>query len=138
MARALRVQYPGAICHVLSRGDRREEIVRDDEDRAGFVAALEQACARTGWQVHAWCLMCNHFHLVVETPRANLSPGMKWFLGSCTQRYNARHRLRGHVFGGRYSRAQRDRQHEVLRMGPWTHVTHRLHQAAKASRSVNT
>ena len=102
MARALRVQYPGANYHVLSRGDRREEIVRDDEDRAGFVAALEQACARTGWQVHAWCLMSNHFHLVVETPRANLSPGMKWFLGTYTQRSNARHRLRGHVFGGRY------------------------------------
>ena len=75
--------------------------MRDDEDRAGFVAALEQSCARTGWQVHAWCLMCNHFHLVVETPRANLSPGMKWFLGTYTQRSNARHRLRGHVFGGR-------------------------------------
>jgi len=55
--------------------------VRDDEDRAGFVAALEQACARTDWQVPAWCLLSNHFHLVVETPRANLAPGMKWFLG---------------------------------------------------------
>ena len=102
MARALRVQYPGAIYHVLSRGDRREEIVRDAEDRAGFVAALEQACARTDWQVPAWCLLSNHFHLVVETPRANLAPGMKWFLGTYTQRSNARHRLRGHVFGGRY------------------------------------
>jgi len=55
MARALRVQYPGAIYHVLSRGHRREEIVRDDEDRTGFVAALEQACARTDWQVRAGC-----------------------------------------------------------------------------------
>ena len=102
MARALRVQYPGAIYHVLSRGDRRELIVRDDQDRAAFVRTLEQACAKTGWQVHAWCLMSNHFHVVIETPRANLAPGMKWFLGTYTQRYNARHQLRGHVFGGRY------------------------------------
>lgn len=102
MARALRVEYGGAIYHVMNRGDRREEIVRDDEDRTGFVSVLEQACGKTGWQLHAWCLMSNHFHLVVETPRANLSAGMKWFLGTYTQRYNARHHLRGHVFGGRY------------------------------------
>ena len=102
MARALRIEYPGAIYHVLSRGDRREEIVRDDADRAAFVRVLEQACAKTGWEVHAWCLMSNHFHLVLETPRANLCSGMKWFLGTYTQRYNARHGLRGHVFGGRY------------------------------------
>jgi putative transposase len=98
----LRVEYAGAIHHVMNRGDRREEIVRDEEDRARFVSVLEQACQKTGWQVHAWCLMSNHFHLVVETPRANLSAGMKWWLGTYTQRYNARHALRGHVFGGRF------------------------------------
>jgi REP-associated tyrosine transposase len=63
---------------------------------------LGQTCRRTGWQIHAYCLMDNHFHLVVETPRGNLSTGMQWFLGSYTQRFNRRHRLWGHLFGGRY------------------------------------
>jgi putative transposase len=82
MARKLRVEYPGAIYHVMNRGDRREPIFRDDEDRQRFTAALEEACAKTSWQVEALCLMSNHFHLVVETPQANLVAGMKWFLGT--------------------------------------------------------
>ncbi len=67
MARPLRIEYPGAIYHVLSRGDRREAIVRDDADRQCWLDLLAKTCARTGWQVHAYCLMSNHFHLVVET-----------------------------------------------------------------------
>lgn len=102
MARPLRIEYPGAIYHVLSRGDRREVIVRDDSDRELFLELLGRACARTGWQIHAYCLMTNHFHLVVETPRDNLGVGMQWLLGSYTQRFNRRHRLCGHLFGGRY------------------------------------
>ena len=78
MARKLRVQYPGAVYHVLNRGDRRERIFYDDHDRQRFLDTLEEACAKTGWQVHAYCLMPNHFHLVVETPRPNLVAGMKW------------------------------------------------------------
>ena len=81
MARKLRVQYPGAIYHVMSRGDRREEIFEDDTDRELFLQTLGEAGQKTDWQVHAWCLMDNHFHLVVETPRANLVAGMKWLLG---------------------------------------------------------
>ena len=72
MARKLRVQYPGAIYHLMNRGDRREPIFKDEEDRRRFLDTLGQACAKTGWQVHAYCLMLNHFHLVVETPKANL------------------------------------------------------------------
>ena len=102
MPRKLRVEYPGAIYHVMNRGDRREPIVRDDEDRKLFLATLGECCGKTDWQVHAWCLMLNHFHLVVETPRANLVAGMKWFLGTYTARFNRRHRLSGHLFGGRY------------------------------------
>src|ERR1043166_4978092 len=82
MPRKLRVEYPGAIYHVMNRGDRREPIFKDDEDRKLFLATLGECCGKTDWQVHAWCLMLNHFHLVVETPRANLVAGMKWFLGS--------------------------------------------------------
>ena len=102
MARPLRIEYPGAIYHVLSRGDRREAIVRDDVDRKGWLDLLEKTCARTAWEVHAYCLMSNHFHLVVETPRSNLSAGMQWFLGFYTQQFNRRHGLSGHLFGGRY------------------------------------
>ncbi len=102
MARQLRVQYDGAIYHLMSRGDRREEIFRDDLDRKSFLQTLGAACKKTGWQVHAYCLMSNHFHLVVETPRANLVAGMKWLLGTYTMRFNRRHKLCGHLFAGRY------------------------------------
>ena len=102
MARKLRVQYPGAIYHVMNRGDRREPIFKDDQDRRRFLETLGEACDKTSWQVHAYCLMGNHFHLVVETPKANLVAGMKWFLGTYTSRFNRRHKLFGHLFSGRY------------------------------------
>ena len=102
MARKLRVQYPGAIYHLMNRGDRREPIFKDDPDRRRFLETLGEACAKTGWQVHAYCLMPNHFHAVIETPQANLVAGMKWFLGTYTSRFNRRHELFGHLFSGRY------------------------------------
>ena len=102
MARKLRVQYPGAIYHVMNRGDRREPIFKDEADRERFLSTLGEACIKTGWQVHAYCLLSNHFHLVVETPQANLVAGMKWFLGTYTSRFNRRHKLFGHLFSGRY------------------------------------
>src|SRR5580658_6588915 len=102
MARKLRIEYPGAIYHVMSRGDRREPIFKDDVDRKEFMSTLEEACDKTGWQVHALCLMGNHFHLVVETPQGNLVAGMKWLLGTYTGRFNRRHKLFGHLFSGRY------------------------------------
>ncbi len=102
MARKLRVEYRGAIYHVMSRGDHREAIFRDAEDRKRFLATLGEACRKTGWQVHALCLLSNHFHLVLETPRGNLAAGMKWFLGTYTARFNRRHKLFGHLFSGRY------------------------------------
>ena len=86
----------------MSRGDHREAIFRDDQDRELFLETLGECCGRTGWQVHALCLMPNHFHLVLETPQANLVAGMKWLLGVYTGRYNRRHRLFGHLFSGRY------------------------------------
>lgn len=102
MARKLRVQFPGAIYHVLNRGDRKEPIVRDDPDRERFLATLAEACEKAAWQVHAFCLMANHFHLVLETPQGNLVAGMKWLLGTYTNRFNHRHQLVGHLFSGRY------------------------------------
>ncbi|MEY2409917.1 MAG: REP-associated tyrosine transposase [Verrucomicrobiota bacterium] len=102
MARQLRVEYEGAIYHVLNRGDRREPIFKADVDRRSFLETLGETCLRTDWQVHAYCLMSNHFHLVIETPQANLATGMKWFLGTYTSRFNRRHKLSGHLFSGRY------------------------------------
>jgi putative transposase len=86
----------------MNRGDRREPIFKDDQDRRRFLDTLGEACGKTGWQVHAYCLMPNHFHLVVETPLGNLVAGMKWFLGTYTSRFNRRHQLFGHLFSGRY------------------------------------
>src|ERR1700691_6068277 len=102
MARKLRMEYPGAIYHVMNRGDRREPIFGDDKDRACFLETLAEACGKTGWQVRAYCLMKNHFHLVVETPRGNLVAGMRWLLSTYSNRFNHRHGLCGHVFSGRY------------------------------------
>jgi len=102
MSRKLRVEYRGAIYHVMSRGDRREPIFKGDSDRQNFLETLGEACVKTGWRVHAYCLMPNHFHLVIETPQPNLVAGMKWFLGTYTSRFNRRHKLFGHLFSGRY------------------------------------
>ena len=81
MPRKVRIEYEGAIYHVMNRGDHREDIFLGEDDRNLFLATLGQACEKTGWQVHAYCLMSNHFHLVVETPRPNLVKGMHWLLG---------------------------------------------------------
>ena len=102
MTRPLRIEYAGAIYHVLSRGDRREAIVTRDSDRSLFLDLLGRVCQRAAWQVHSFSLMTNHFHLVVETPRPNLSVGMQWLLGRYTQEFNRRHHLCGHLFAGRY------------------------------------
>ena len=92
MPRKLRVQYPGALYHLMNRGDRREDIFEDDQDRQRLLETLGQTCEKTGWQVHAYCLMSNHFHLMVETPQPNLVAGMKWLLGTYTGRFNRRHK----------------------------------------------
>lgn len=102
MPRQRRIEYPGAIYHAMNRGDRREPIFQDDVDRKRFLETLGEACAKTDWEIHAWCLMGNHFHLVVETPNGNLVAGMKWLLSTYTARFNRRHKLFGHLFSGRY------------------------------------
>ena len=86
----------------MNRGDRREAIFEDDENRQRLLQTLTEACQKTGWQVHAYCLVRNHFHLVIETPQPNLVAGMKCLLGTYTSRYNRRHKEFGHLFSGRY------------------------------------
>jgi len=88
--------------HLMNRGDRREDIFQDGEDRKRFLSTLGEACKKTEWEVHCYCLMRNHFHLVIETPQPNLVAGMKWLLGVYTKRFNIRHKFCGHVFAGRY------------------------------------
>jgi REP element-mobilizing transposase RayT len=86
----------------MSQGDQQKPIFRDDQDRECFLETLGETCAKTGWHVHAYCLMKNHFHLVLETPQPNLVVGMKWWLGTYTGWFNRRHKLLGRVFSGRY------------------------------------
>jgi REP-associated tyrosine transposase len=100
--RSIRIEYPGAFYHVMARGNRREAIFRDEADRRFFLQTLGEACAMTGWRIHAWVLLGNHYHLFVETPEANLSKGMQWLQNTLTRRFNTRHRLWGRLFGDRY------------------------------------
>jgi putative transposase len=102
MPRRVRVEFEGSLYHVICRGDRREAIFLDEKDWEMFVATLGEACKRCGFVVHSYVLMGNHYHLLLETPAGNLVAGMKWFQGTYTARFNARHRLRGHLFAGRY------------------------------------
>ncbi|MEX1113664.1 MAG: transposase [Akkermansiaceae bacterium] len=102
MARPLRYEASGAVYHVMARGDGGKTVFEDDKDHFAWVDLLERACARFGWRVHAWVLMGNHFHFLVETPEPNLVPGMKWMLGVYSQGWNRRRERHGHVFQGRY------------------------------------
>jgi putative transposase len=102
MARQLRIEFAGALYQVMSRGNRGDPIFNDDEDRAIFLKTLAQTCEKTGWHLHAYVLLGNHYHLLIETREPNLVAGMKWLQGTYTRRYNARHLVSGHLFQGRY------------------------------------
>lgn len=102
MSRTLRIEYPGAVYHVQSEGNRGDAIYLDDEDREIFLRTFQEASRRSGWTVYAYALMANHYHILFQTARANLVDGMKWLQTAYTQRFNARHRMRGHLFAGRY------------------------------------
>ncbi len=102
MARPLRIEYPGALYHVTSRGDRQEPIFDDDRDRTAFLNILGDVVSRFRWRCHAYCLMGNHYHLMIETPQGNLTKGMRQLNGVFTQWSNRRHKRSGHLFQGRY------------------------------------
>ncbi len=102
MARPLRLEFSGAVYHVTARGDRREDIFVDDHDRQRFLELLGREVDQQHWSLYAYCLMGNHYHLLLETPEANLSRGMRRLNGVYTQAFNRRHGLSGHVLQGRY------------------------------------
>ncbi len=116
MARPLRIEFPGALYHVTSRGNGRADIFLDDADRHAFLAVLDAACQRMHWLCYAYCLMSNHYHLIIETPDGNLSAGMRQLNGVYTQRFNRQHDRVGHVLQGRYKAILVDREAYLLEL----------------------
>ena len=114
MARPLRIQYPGALYHITTRGNARRAIFKDDRDRQLFLDTLKKVAGLCNWLCHAYCLMDNHFHLVIETPEGNLAKGMRQLNGIYTQAYNRRHRRVGHLFQGRYKAIIVDKDSHLL------------------------
>jgi REP element-mobilizing transposase RayT len=102
MARPLRLEFAGALYHITSRGDRREAIYRDDEERQEWLEVRGQVYERFNWVIHGYCQMTNHYHLVAETVEGHLSRGMRQLNGLYTQQFNRRHHENGHLFQGRY------------------------------------
>lgn len=102
MARPLRIEFEGALYHITSRGNARQSIFKDDQDRLLFLDTVKRVVERYHWLCHAYCLMDNHYHLIVETPEGNLAKGMRQLNGVYTQLYNRRHHRTGHMFQGRY------------------------------------
>lgn len=102
MARPLRLEFAGALYHVTTRGDRREDIYLTDNDRNAYLEILGEVCERYNWIIHAYCLMDNHYHILIETPDSNLSKGMRQLNGVYTQYFNRTHKRVGHVYQGRY------------------------------------
>jgi REP element-mobilizing transposase RayT len=116
MARPLRIEYAGALYHVTSRGDGREAIYLEDNDRELFLGVLGEVCEQFNWAIHAWCEMTNHYHLLVETPDGNLSKGMRHLNGVYTQRFNRKHQRVGHVFQGRFKAILVDKESYLLEL----------------------
>lgn len=102
MPRSVRHEYAGAVYRAMCRGNNGQVIFKTDKGRRLFLSTLEEVCQQTGWRIHAYVLMSNHYHLLLETPEPNLVSGMKWFQGAYTQRFNAMVKCRGHLFQGRY------------------------------------
>ncbi len=116
MARPLRLEFPGAVYHLTARGNARQDIFLDDEDRARFLALLAREVDQQRWRCYAYCLMGNHYHLVIETPEANLSTGMRRLNGVYTQAFNRGHDCVGHLFQGRYKSILVERESYLMEL----------------------
>lgn len=116
MARPLRIEYPGAVYHITSRGNARNPIFDDNYDRNVFLSILEEVIKRYNWIGHAYCLMDNHYHLLAETVDPTLSLGMRYLNGVYTQRFNYRHERVGHILQGRFKSILVDRDSYLLEL----------------------
>ncbi len=116
MSRPLRLSFPGAIYHITSRGNARAAVYLDDDDRQRFLDLLASCVEKFNWICHAYCLMDNHYHLLIETPDANLQTGMRQLNGVYTQQFNRRHARVGHVFQGRYKAILVDKDRYLLEL----------------------
>lgn len=116
MARPLRVEYPGGIYHITSRGNAQQPIFLSDTDRESFLDILASIVKRFNWPCHAYCLMDNHYHLLIETPEGNLSKGMRQLNGVYTQWFNRIHRRVGHIFQGRYKAIVVEKEAHLLEL----------------------
>lgn len=122
MGRQLRVEYPGAFYHVTARGNERKEIFKSDRDRDRFLSYLESAVVRYGAVIHAWCLMNNHYHILVETPLGNLSQVMQHINGAYTNYFNTKWKRSGHLFQGRYKAIVIDADDYALELSRYIHL----------------
>jgi putative transposase len=116
MARPLRLEFPGALSHITSRGNGRADIFLDDSDCQGFLDMLGTVCHRWHWLCYAYCLMTHHYHVVLETPEGNLAKGVRQLNGVYTQRFNRRHDHVGHVLQGRYKAILVERETYLLEL----------------------
>ena len=131
MARPLRPEFPGAVYHLTSRSNARQRIFFTDADREHFLSTLSGVIVRYGWVCHAYCLMENHYHLLVETPKANLAIGMRQLNGIYTQAFNRRHKRVGHLFQGRYKAILVEKESHLLELCRYV-VLNRLRVKGKA------
>ena len=122
MGRPLRIQSPGGCYHVFNRGSRRQETFVDDADRSLFLDLLARCHGRYGIEIHAYCLMDNHYHLLVRTPEPKLAKAMQYVIGSYTRRFNLRHGLDGSLFRGRYKAKAVESDRSLLAVSRYIHL----------------
>jgi putative transposase len=121
MARQWRIEYKGALYHIMSRGNEGRSIHSDDVDRDLFLSLLGEMSERFGIEIHSWVLMSNHYHLLVKTRQANLSRGMQWFGVTYTRRFNLKHNRSGHLFQGRFKNLLVENDSYFLRLSCYIH-----------------
>ena len=120
MARPLRIEYPGALYHITSRGNNKQDIFLDDSDRISFLEILSKVIEEREWLCYAFCLMGNHYHLLIETPKANLSRGMQQLDSVYARRFNKRHERVGHLFQARFHAALIEKEVYLLEVLRYT------------------
>jgi REP element-mobilizing transposase RayT len=122
MARKPRIEFPGAIYHVINRGNYRSDIFVSDKVKYAFEKCLGEACDLTGWRIHAYIVMRNHFHLAIETPRGNLVTGMQWLQATFAARFNKYRQENGHLFQGRYKSILLERGSDLAYVVNYIHL----------------